>query len=469
MCPGRTVLEFGAAALARGLAPLVAPAGPVALAVAVSGGADSAALLSAAAALGRAEPRFRVRALHVDHGLVAAAALAAAARAAAAALEVPLAILPVSVATGDGQSLEAAARNARRVAFAAALEPGECLLTAHHLEDQAETLLLQLLRGAGPRGLAAMPAAGPLGRGRLLRPLLAVPRAALRAHARAHGLPWHEDPMNDDPRFDRAYLRSALWPALVARWPAAAATLARSAAHVAAAQRLLDLDSAERLAGLLRGPALSAAALAAEPRLRRMELLRYWLRSRGLRPPPTRRLAGVERELLRARPDATPRIAWEGGELRRFYGLLYAFAPLPPWPLLPGTPLPAPPGFVELGGLGRVAVTSGRRGAFDAGATRGPLTLGPRQGGERLRLAPQGAERPLKDWLREARLPPWARARALLVRDQERLVAVVLPHATLVAAECRAPAGSAGIVLEWQGAPDVLAPALFVERGPPFG
>ncbi len=469
VCAGRTVPEFGAATLERALAPLVAPAGLVALAVAISGGADSAALLSAVVALGRAQPRFRVRALHVDHGLVAAAALATAARAAAAALEVPLAILTVRVASGDGQSLEEAARIARRAALAAALEVGECLLTAHHLEDQAETLLLQLLRGAGPRGLSAMPAAGPLGRGRQLRPLLAVPRAALRAHARAHALPWHEDPMNDDPRFDRAYLRSALWPALVARWPAAAATLARSASHVAAAQRLLDLDSAERLAGLLCGPALPAAALAAEPRLRRMELLRYWLRSRGLRPPPTRRLQGVERELLRARPDATPRVAWKGGELRRFAGLLYAFAPLPPLPLMPGTPLPAAPGLVELGGLGRIAVLGGRRAAVDLGAVRGPLTLGPRQGGERLRVAPQGPGRPLKDWLREARLPPWARARAVLVRDQEQLVAVVLPHATLVAAECRAAAGTTGISLEWQDAPDVMAPALFVERGPPFG
>ena len=469
MRPGRIVEDFGAGTLARGLAPLVAPGGVVELAIAVSGGADSAALLSAAVALGRAEPRFRIRALHVDHGLVAAAALAGAAAGAADLLGVPLAVLKVQVAAGDGQSLEAAARHARQAAFALALAPDECLVTAHHLEDQAETLLLQLLRGAGPRGLAAMPAARPLGHGRLLRPLLAVPRAALRAHAQAAGLPWHEDPMNADSRFDRGYLRGALWPAMLARWPGAAVTLARSAAHVAAAQRLLDLDSAERLAALGPGPAIPAAALMALPRQRRMELLRYWLRSRGLRPPAARRLAGFERELVGARPDGTPRIAWEGGELRRFSGLLYAFVPLPPLPFADGAPLPPPPGSVELGALGRIAVTSGGPGALDPGPAPDRLTLGARHGGERLRLAANGPERPLKDWLREARLPPWARERAVLVRDPDRLLAVVLPHATLVAADCRAPPGGRGVTLEWQGAPDVLAPPLFVERRLPFG
>ena len=285
--------------------------------VALSGGADSVALLAAAAELAAAPiamlgPRLSLRAIYVDHGLTAAAPLAAAAAAAAARLAVPLTTLSIEVPTGRGESVEAAARTARYAALAAALAPGECLLTAHHREDQAETLLLQLMRGAGLPGLAAMPAVARLGPGWLLRPLLDVPRAALRAYAEARGLPWHEDPMNADPRYDRAYLRTTLWPLLEARWPAAATTLARSAGHLAAAQRLLDEVSADYVKSLERGPALSVAGLKPLSPDRRAEVLRYWLRSRRLPVPPARRLALLADEVLAARRDGAPKLRLAG-------------------------------------------------------------------------------------------------------------------------------------------------------------
>jgi tRNA(Ile)-lysidine synthase len=466
-------LAFGAAELGRRLAPLIGAQDEAALVVALSGGADSAALLAAAAELAAAPlaapgPRLRLRAIYVDHGLAAAAPLAAAAAAAAAQLAVPLVALPVRVATGRGESVEAAARTARYAALAAALAPGECLLTAHHREDQAETLLLQLVRGAGLPGLAAMPAAARLGHGWLLRPLLDVPRAALRAYAASRGLPWHEDPMNADPRYDRAYLRTALWPLIAARWPAAATTLARSAGHLASAQRLLDEASADYLRSLERGPALSIAGLRQLAPERRAEVLRYWLRSRRLPVPPARRLALLEEEVFGARGDGAPRLAWPGVELRRFDGRLYAFAPLPPLPVAAGTRLPGPPAALDLGALGRI-VARWRRGpsTLDVTDTLG-LTVGSRRGGEKLRLEPRGPSRPLKDWLREARVPPWTRARAVLVREGAALVAVVLPHATLVEASRRALPDAPGLALEWQDAPDVLGPSKFVEPRGPF-
>jgi tRNA(Ile)-lysidine synthase len=274
--------------------------------------------------------------------------------------------------------------------------------------------------------------------------------------------------MNADARYDRAYLRAALWPLIEARWPAAAATLARSAGHLAAAQRLLDEASAEYLQPLARGAALSVAGLQQLPPERRAEVLRYWLRSRRLPVPPARRLALLAAEVLGARADGTPRLVWPGVELRRFDGRLYAFAPLPPLPLAPGTPLPAPPGALELGALGRIAARW-RRGpaTLDVTDTDG-LSVEGRRGGEKLRLEPRGPSRPLKDWLREARVPPWTRARAVLVHEGEALVAVVLPHATLIEASRRALPDAPGLALEWQDAPEVLGPSKFIEPRGPF-
>jgi len=452
-------VRFGPELLAARLAPLRGGAGPVALAVAVSGGADSVALLHACAALARREPRYVVRALHVNHALQpAAAGLEAAARAAAGAAGLPFTVLAAAVAPADRAGVEAAARAARYAALFAALAPGEALVTAHHREDQAETLLLQLVRGAGLRGLAAMPAGIARGGHALLRPLLDVPRAALRDYARMHGLTWLEDPMNVDPRFDRAWLREELWPTLTARWPAAPVTLARAAAHLAGAQALLDEHAAEDLARVARGPALAVEPLLALSPARRAALLRYWLvRVRGLHAPAARRLALIERELLRSRGANTPRMAWPGAELARHAGLLYAFAPLPaaPWPLR----LPAAPATVDLGRLGRLELEPCVGSGLAVARGAGPLELRTRAGGERLQLAARGVQRELKDLLREARLPPWTRARVALVYAGAELLGVVLPAATWVGAQAAAGPGEPGVAIRWRAAPEELAAA----------
>jgi tRNA(Ile)-lysidine synthase len=449
-------MDFSPALLAGHLAPLLPRPRPR-LAIALSGGADSAALLHALAELRGADPELVLRALHVNHGLTPAAAeLERAASAGARLAGVELAVLAITVDDAADEGLEAAARRARYAALGAALAPGECLLTAHHLEDQAETLLLQLLRGTGIRGLGAMPAASVLGHGRLLRPLLGVPRAALRAYAAGARLYWVEDPMNADPRFERAFLRARLWPAISERWPQAASALARTAAHAAAAQQLLDGGSALALAALRRGPALAIEGLLALSPATRAESLRYWLRERGVAPPSTQRLALIERELLRARGTGQPCMRWRGVELRTFAGFLYAFAPLARAELA-GRPLPGAGGAIELGALGRVELAAGGAGGLRLAGTE-HLRLAHRDGGERIRLAPGARRRALKDLLREAHLPPWARERAVLVVG-DALAAVVLPHATWIAAEYTAGAGQAALALAWRDAPEVLMPA----------
>ena len=225
---------------------------PSLVAVAASGGGDSSALLLALAQFtavdwqtaGWSTPP-QLRAVHCDHGLTAASpALEAAAKATAAAAGVVCEVLRLAIPPSPGESIEAIARLHRYRALADWLPAGAWVLTAHHADDQAETLLLQAFRGAGLEGLAAMPWQAALGAGTHARPLLGTARATLAAAGAALGLQEGEhftlDPMNVDPRLDRAYLRHTVWPLLEARWPGANLTLSRSAGHLQDALRVVD-------------------------------------------------------------------------------------------------------------------------------------------------------------------------------------------------------------------------------------
>ncbi|MBP6693247.1 MAG: tRNA lysidine(34) synthetase TilS, partial [Xanthomonadales bacterium] len=280
---------------------------PGGLLLALSGGPDSSALLHALAAEPLARAR-GLRALHVDHALHPDSAdWARHAQAACADAGIALQVVPVDV-RARGTGLEAAARAARYAALRAAQREGELVLTAHHADDQAETLLWRLLRGAGPQGLAAMRPLRRFGRGWLARPWLALPRAAIRAYLDRHAITWIDDPANADPRHDRSFLRHAVLPLLQSRWPQAAGGLARSAAMLDHGARQLRAD-ARRLLARWRGPdpaTLRWAALVAATPVLRGAVLREWLLDLGLAPPGASALAAIERELLAARPDAKP-------------------------------------------------------------------------------------------------------------------------------------------------------------------
>jgi tRNA(Ile)-lysidine synthase len=422
---------FGPAELADRLAALIEGFPRARVAVAFSGGGDSAALLAALAVLAKRRRSLALRAVHIDHGLQRSSrSWARHCARVAGKLGVPLLVRRVKVPAAKGQSLEAEARRVRYTAFARLLAPGESLLTGHHLEDQAETVLLQLLRGAGVAGLAAMPPDAPLGRGRLVRPLLEVPRAALRDYARQRGLEWIEDPMNLDARFDRAYVRGEVLPRLEARWPSAARALARSARHARDAQGLLAQMAADDLAAAADGPDLSVAVLRRLPDVRRRNVLRAWIRGQGARAPETRRLAEISGPLLAARADARPRVAWEDGAVRRAQGrLVWEGAPAQAAP--PG-PLPCAewswrerPVFWLPGARGRVELRRDARGDLDLDALPAVLGVRWRTGGERLRPRIGGPSRPVKDLLQAARIAPWERAAMPLVYAGEKLVAVV--------------------------------------------
>ncbi|EJM37300.1 tRNA(Ile)-lysidine synthetase, partial [Pseudomonas sp. GM33] len=279
--------------------------------IAFSGGLDSTVLLHLLAHLAKTESLPALSAIHVHHGLQAVAdAWPEHCRSVCAALGIPLQTVRVRVA--PGASLERAARDARYHTFTEVTRPDEVLLTAQHRDDQAETLLFRLLRGAGVRGLSGMPRQRPLGKGHLLRPLLDVTRAELEAYANEHGLSWIEDPSNEDRQYSRNYLRHQVFPALTRRWPQAVATMARSAAHLTEAQGLLeelaDMDlreanSVSEFAWLgLRS--LELASLAQLSAARQRNALSHWLEPLT-RLPDTDHWSGWE-DLRDASGDACP-------------------------------------------------------------------------------------------------------------------------------------------------------------------
>ena len=384
------------------------PAATAPLCVAFSGGTDSTALLGLLAE--QPAVQGRLRALHIDHGLhVDSASWVRACRATCRALRVPFGSRRLSLARERGHSLEALARAARYAVLGAALRPGEVLLTAQHLEDQMETVLLQLLRGAGVPGLSAMPAVMPLGAGLLVRPLLGVAHAQLRAAVQARGLRSLEDPSNADERFDRNYLRHQVLPALVSRWPAAARTVARSAGHMAAAQELLDGLARADVARAADGGQLSAASLRGLPLARRRNALRYWISQSGpagqpgRAVPDARRLEEIAVALLAAKAGTHPCVSWGPWRVQRYGGRLSVVAVRPApaayevsWDLRRRATLDLP------AGAGRLELVRAARGPIAAAMLPAQVTVRTRRGGERLRPRVGGPSRTLKSLLQNA-------------------------------------------------------------------
>jgi len=380
----------------------------------LSGGLDSTVLLHVLLALREQHP-FALRAVHVHHGLSPDAdGWADFCARLCASHAVELSIHRVRIARDDAAGIEAAARRERQRIFAA-LE-ADFLLTAHQQNDQAETLLLQLLRGAGPKGLAAMAElqGRPGWRAAQLRPLLGVMRAGLQDYAQSNGLTWVDDESNRDARYRRNALRQQVMPLLAAHFPGSSATLARAAALQADAAELLDdlarLDAETAIAG----DRLDCAMLAGLSGPRARNLLRHFIERHGLPMPNARQLDEALHQLRDAGRDARVCVRLGAMELWRFRGGAY---------LVPPAPAPAAPVrwqgeaslWVAAAGVSvRMEAVTGAGLKRDA-LTAGEVTLGVRQGGERLRLHPGGPHRSLKNLLQEQAIPPWQRDRLPLL------------------------------------------------------
>jgi tRNA(Ile)-lysidine synthase len=418
--------DFSPAALADVLQRLgLTSATP--LIVAYSGGLDSHVLLHALARV-RDERPLPLRAVHVNHGLHPQAD-AWARHCARVCVDLAVACREERIEVTDigAHGLEAAARRARYARLAALLGPGEVLLTAHQRDDQAETVLLQLLRGAGVQGLAAMPEIMPFSAGRLARPLLGFSRAQLLAYARAQKLRWIEDPSNRDERLARNFLRHRVFPLLAQRWPSAPEQIARAAALAAEAAEQLDAlaESDWRRCCLPDSAALSIPALRQLPSPRARNLIRYWLRRQGFQAPSALQLAQILAQVAQEPRSRQAQIRWPGAEVRRYRDALVALQPGPDARPVVGLPWnPAEP--LVLPGLGwRLrAVAAEGEGLSQARLAAAALTVRWRRGGEVCRLPGRAHRHKLKKLLQQAHVPPWERQRLPLVYADGELAAV---------------------------------------------
>jgi tRNA(Ile)-lysidine synthase len=405
------------------------------VAIALSGGRDSMALLDAACCVAP-ELGVSLAVVHVHHGLSANAdAWSAFCAQECARRGIALDVRRVAVAFVAQDGVEAAARRARYAALASV--DADAVATAHHADDQAETLLLQLLRGAGPHGLAAMPASRVRAGVALVRPLLGLPRAALERYAAARGLAWVDDESNDDRARTRNLVRHALAPKLADAFAGYPSSLVRAAALQAEYAQLAD-DLAERDAeGAIEDGALARERLASLAPHRARNLLRWHLRSRGLRAPSAARLSSMLDQLVHASADARVRLRHDGAEIGLHRGFIVVHAP------------PVAPYAVAWRGEREVALPHGTlefapsigEGIAAEALRARDVVVRSREGGERIRLAPRGARQALKHLLQRAGVPHWARPGVPLVCCDGALAAVPgIGVDAAFAAAARAPA-----------------------------
>lgn len=383
--------------------------------VAYSGGLDSSVLLH----MLRKLPQ--VRAVHINHGMqTQAIAWQRHCEQQCERWAVPLDVRQVNPDVRQGGP-EAGARDARYAALAKLMQSGDVLVTAQHADDQAETFLLQALRGAGVRGLAAMPALAEFCNGHIARPLLEFTRSQLHDYAQAHALAYVQDPSNADASLDRAYLRQHILPAVRQRWPQLSRCWSRSAAWCAQAGELADELAAQDMQTCL-GPvaeSLSMGRLRDLSAARRNNVLRYWLRHLSLAPPDHRHLQAIDALVMNTRSDAQPVVVWADVQLRRYRDWVFAMPRLAPvpvdynadWDLRQPLALPDGCGYLQVEGCEQHAYAV-------------PVNVRLRIGGEALQLPGRSHHSRLKTLLQSAAVPPWVRARLPLVYRADELVAV---------------------------------------------
>ncbi len=414
-------MSFSAAILAERLAGLERSATPPQrYVIALSGGLDSSVL---AHALAESSKR-PLLAIHVDHGLQPqCASWREHCKTFALELGIEFICLRIQVPTDSGKGPEASAREARYSALQAEMKNGDWLLSAHHRQDQAETILLNLIRGSGPAGLAGIGEIRRLAPGWLARPMLNVSRCEVQQYANKKKLEWLEDPSNLQQCFDRNFIRHEILPRLQARWPNIVAGLERSAGHAAhASQLLLELAAIDLASMGSHDTRLPIDKLSALSAARQRNVIRFALRELGLSIPTSSQLERILSDVIRARADAQPLVCWPGASVRRYRNSLYLLperlADALEATTLSGTQL-------RLGaGLGMIRFEPNAELGISPELFRRGIRVSSRVGGEKILLEYQSHTKKLKKLLQESAVVPWMRDRLPLIYAGDQLVAV---------------------------------------------
>jgi len=407
--------------------------------VAFSGGMDSHVLLHLLSTLKKQHSEISLRAVHVHHGLQKVAdSWPKHCQGICDDLGISLEILYLDLKLESGESLEAVARQGRYQALQGILQNNEVLLTAHHQRDQAETLLLQLLRGAGVQGLAAMPAVMDSNKGLHIRPLLDESYQSLQAYAEENKLTFIEDPSNKNNRLDRNFLRNHVLPQLREHWQGLDKTLSRAAKIQSETKGLLDqmaealrVDCAKFSDSKESSNTLSVRCLLTLSRVKQKLLIRYWITEKGFLAPSQKKLRNILNEVLLAKEDTQPLVTWQGVEVRRFNHQLYCDAPLTEHD---NTQSLSWDGLNPLT-IDSLGITIKPDVLDDVQWQDGTLSIRFRQGGETLvltgnsktqGLTKKNKTRRLKKYLNEAGVPPWLRDRLPLIYCADNLIKVIV-------------------------------------------
>ena len=325
--------------------------------------------------------------------------------------------LDIKVENIDILGMEAAARVMRYRSIEQLLTQGNILLTAHHQNDQAETLLLQLLRGAGPRGLSSMAKQSSIGNIRLIRPLLYISHADILLYARQHKLQWIEDPSNIDIHLNRSYIRNKIWPMIEKRWPQAEKTLGRAAQNCAEADELLEALAKQDMNLLEPNKILNTLPISRLLILsssRQRNLLRHYINYRQYPVPSARILQSIIEQVCLASKDSEPLVSWADVEVRRYQDQLYFMNSLRPHDI---SQLVFVQGANDLVLQGNRILTWSK--LMGVGLTKYILSrklhIGFRHGGECIKLHGHNHHQSLKKLFQTWRIPPWLRKRVPLI------------------------------------------------------
>jgi tRNA(Ile)-lysidine synthase len=392
--------------------------------IAYSGGIDSHVLLHLCASIDHL--KFKITAVYVNHGLQAEAeSWSLHCQQTCENLGVKFLSLKANAQALHGESPEEAARNARYAALKRLLAKDDLLLVAQHAEDQLETVLLQLFRGSGLKGLSGMPPCMAFGQGKLVRPLLDVSKNAIIDYAEANRLKWIEDPSNQHTHFDRNFLRNDIIPLLKQRWPSLEKTVSRSAKHCANAQELINIFSSELLATVhhLSDNAINISDLKDYPLLQQKLIIRQWFQHLGLKMPSQDFVQKVLDEVVAAREDADPSLSTQGYWIRRYRDVLYCLKPTQDslgdnlfWPS--GNPL------LKVADDVAYEIVESSSGIPAELWHNAQITVKLRSGGESMELPGRKGHHDLKKLYQEVGIPPWERAGIPLVYLDDKLAAV---------------------------------------------
>jgi len=395
--------------------------------VAFSGGIDSSVLVHALTLCPKID-QSKIILVHVNHGLSPDASQWAR-HCESKALEygLPIIIKTVPTSPKQGESIEAFARDARYDLLATQMAKNDVLLVGHHQQDQAETLLLQLFRGAGPKGLSAMPVTKPFANGTLIRPLLNIDKKAINDYAQHYGLSTIEDNSNHDSRFDRNYIRHSVLPIIKDRWPTVNATIARASQHYQDQETVLDLLIHTELSARIDTPNQRFGLLECEklnPLLLK-RLLRAFVKQFTGVYPSAKALNVLLHEVIDAKNDRHPVLSLGALECRRFDGWLYLFRPVAPWSKAPicwtGDSSLSIPGFS--GEITKARLKNEGLSVDVIDWTKTQIRF--RQGGERCKIVGHNITKSLKKLMQECRIPPWIRERTPLLYEGNELKMVV--------------------------------------------